>query len=103
MAQKSGPAKTFFGLKVVMAVPPPTAFFVEAVLFLNHCGCAVWSATLLFSNPQRQFFSRHGSYILLLKLKNSVLKCSCAVLRLNSEHTNSGRTCITFVDEKPFS
>ena len=25
-------------------IPPPTALFGEVVLFLNHCGCAGWSA-----------------------------------------------------------
>ena len=51
---KSGPAKTFFGLKSVHGqptVPPPTALFGEALLFLYHCGCAGWSAPLLFANP----------------------------------------------------
>ena len=42
-------AKTFLGQKVVLAgqaVPPPTALFDEAVLFLNYCGSAGWSAPL---------------------------------------------------------
>ena len=45
-----------------MAVPPPTALFGEVMLFLNHCGSADWSAPLLFSNPRREFFSRHGPH-----------------------------------------
>ena len=51
--QKSGPVKTLLALQVVMAgptIPPPTALFGEAVLFLNHCGCAGWSAHLLLES-----------------------------------------------------
>ena len=56
--QKSGPAEIFFGLKSgpgQPTVPPPTTLFGEAVLFLNHCGCAGWSAPLLFANSQDSF------------------------------------------------
>ena len=75
--QKSGHAKTSFGLKVVMAVPPPTILFVEAVLFLNHFGCAVWSVPLLFSNPRRQFFQvmAHTFFIKIKKFSTQVLMC----------------------------
>ena len=37
--QKSGPVKTLLAEKAVMAgptIPPPTALFGEAVIFLNH-------------------------------------------------------------------
>ena len=53
--KQSDPVKTFFGQKVVMSgptIPPLTALFGEAVLFLNHCGCAGWSAPLLFAKPR---------------------------------------------------
>ena len=103
---KSQSIRPFFGLNVAMAgpaVPPPTALIGESVLFLNHCRCPGWSAPLFFANPRRRlFFSRRGPYYVLWTLRNSELKCSCAVLRFNSEHTNSGQTCITFGDEKPF-
>ena len=52
-------------------IPPPTALFGEAVLFLNHCGCAGWSAHLLFAN-----FSHIEAHIMF-----SVLKCSCTQFR----------------------
>ena len=47
--------KPFLALKVVMSgptIPPLAALFGEAVLFLNHCGCAGWSAPLLFAKPR---------------------------------------------------
>ena len=52
------PKKCFFGLKSghgQPTVPLPTALFGKAVLFLNHCGCAGWSAPLLFANPQDSY------------------------------------------------
>ena len=85
--KKSGPAKTSFGLKSghgQPTVPPPTALLRDAVLFLNQCGCAGWSAPLSFATPLDCF-------------SHVVLTYSSAVLRLNSEHTNSGhKWCITF-------
>ena len=72
-------------------MPPPTALFGEAVLFLNHCGCAGWSAHLLFAKPRKTVFSHRGE-----------IQYSSAHV-LNSEHTNSGQTCFTFGDEKSFS
>ena len=57
-AKKSGPAKTSFGLKSGHSqptVPPPTALFGDAVLILNQCGCAGWSAPLSFANPLDSF------------------------------------------------
>ena len=31
-------------------------------MLIRMCGCAGWSAPLLFANHQRQFFSRHGPF-----------------------------------------
>ena len=68
--------------------PPPTVLFGEAVLFLNHCGCAGWSAHLLFEKQRKTvahiMFSEHKE-----------IQYSSAHV-LNSEHTNSGQTCFTF-------
>ena len=54
------PKKCLFGLKSghgQPTVPPPTALLSEAVLFLNHCGCAGWSAPLLFATPKTVFLT----------------------------------------------
>ena len=76
-------------------IPPPTALFGEAVLFLNHCGCAGWSAHLLFAKPRKTEFSHRGPYYVFWTLRSAHV--------LISEHTNSGQTCFTFGDEKSFS
>ena len=63
--EKGGSVKILLALKVVMAgptIPPPTALFGVAVLFLNHCGCAGWSAHLLFAKPRKTVFSHRGPY-----------------------------------------
>ena len=56
--KKSVPAKTSLGLKSghgQPTVPPPTALFGDAVLFLNQYGCAGWSAPLSFATPLDSF------------------------------------------------
>ena len=60
--KKSGPAKTSFGLKSghgQPTVPPPTALFGDAVLFLNQCGCAGWPAPLSFATPLDSFLTSY--------------------------------------------
>ena len=48
--------------KAHLTIPSPTALFGEAVLFLNHWGCAGWSAHLLFAKPRMTVFSHRGPY-----------------------------------------
>ena len=36
-------------------------------VLIRLCGCAGWSAPVLFTNPQRQVFSRQGPYVLVKK------------------------------------
>ena len=67
-------------------IPPPTAFFGEAVLFLNHCGCAGWSAHLSFAKPHKTVFSHRGPYYVFWTLRNSVLKCSCTQFECRTKH-----------------
>ena len=77
---KSGPAKTFFGLTSGHGQPtvtPPTALFGGAVLFLNHCGCAGWSVSLLFANPQDSF----SHVVAHMFYEHKEMQYSSAVLR----------------------
>ena len=85
--QKSGPVKPYWPKKVVMAgptIPPPTAFFGEAVLFLNHCGCAGWSAHLSFAKPHKTVFSHRGPNI--KKFSTQVLMYSIQTTRIVDKH-----------------
>ena len=77
-----GGSSYLFGLK---SGHGRTAADGEAVLFLNHCGCADLSQT-------EDSFSHVVAYIIFY----AALKCSCAALSLKSEHTISRQSCITF-------
>ena len=70
--QKRGPVKILLAQKVVMAgptIPPLTALFGEAVLFLNHCRCAGWSAHLLFAKPRKTVFLTSRPVLSFLNIK----------------------------------
>ena len=50
-------------------MPPPTALFGEAVLYLNHCGCAGWSAHLLFAKARKTVILTSRPILCFLNIK----------------------------------
>ena len=64
--------------------PPPTVLFGEAVLFLNHCGCAGWSAHLLFAKPRKTV--AHIMFLNIKKFSTQVLMYSIQNTRIVDKH-----------------